>query len=251
MNGNPAQTLLTQGYCILEALVPAIQADALAQRCYRWHRDPALRDLMQDPADDLYQTLFGLANLDEACWAFAAHPAVLAIVRQVLGPHVRIGAICSKWVKPGAPAGGVHVDSTGDLPARLPEDPWLVNSMWMLSDFTEHNGATLIAPGSHTKRARPPRDLSPDDPALKKITGPQGSLVLWHAGVWHANGANTSPSEHRMGLNISYYPVWWNMYREGGHQPVHPEVYARMPEEMKVLNAHRVGHSREDLYEQS
>ncbi len=251
MSQNPVQDLLTQGYCVLESIVPAAQAEAMTQRCYELHQDPAHLHLMQDPNDDLYQTLFGLANLEEATWEFAAHPAVLAVVRGVLETDARIGAICSKWVKPGSRAGGVHVDSTGDLPQRLPENPWLVNSMWMLSDFTEHNGATLIAPGSHTRRERPPRRFPPDDPMMKKITGPQGSVVLWHAGVWHANGANTSQDEHRMGLNISYYPVWWNMYREGGHQPVFPEVFARMPEEMKSLNQHRVGRSREGLYEQS
>ena len=52
-----------------------------------------------------------------------------------------------------------------------------------------------------------------------------------------------------MGLNISYYPVWWNMYREGGHQPVWPEVFERMPAEMQKLNRHRVGRTRSGLYE--
>lgn len=249
MSQDHADTLLRQGYCLIESAVPALQAEAMARRCFALHEDPALQDLKQDPDDDLYQTLFGLANLEEASWAFAAHPAVLALVHALLGPEARIGAICSKWVKPGSRAGGVHVDSTKDLPERLPEQPWLVNTMWMLSDFTEQNGATLIAPGSHSRRRRPPRGFPPDDPALRKITGPKGSVVLWHAGVWHANGANTSTAEHRMGLNISYYPVWWNMYREGGHQPVHPEVYARMPETMQRLNVHRVGHRRADLYE--
>ncbi len=248
---NPEDSLRERGYCLLEALVPAEQADALARRCFQLHEDPACQALKQDPNDDLYQTLFGLANLEETSWAFAAHPAVLRVVRAVLECDVRIGAICSKWVKPGSRAGGVHVDSTQDLPQLLPEQPWLVNSMWMLSDFTASNGATVIAPGSHVQRARPPRHLPHSDPALRKITGPKGSVVLWHAGVWHANGANTSQDEHRMGLNISYYPVWWNMYREGGHQPVHPETYARMPPAMQALNAHRVGRQRQDLYEEA
>lgn len=249
MSQDNVQALLTQGYCVLESIVPAEEADALTRRCFELHEDPANASLMQDPRDDLYQTLFGLANLEEATWGFAAHPQVLDTVKGVLETDVRIGAICSKWVKPGSRAGGVHVDSTGDLPERLPENPWLVNSMWMLSDFTDENGATLIAPGSHARRARPPRRFPPDDPMMRKITGPRGSVVLWHAGVWHANGANTSADEHRMGLNISYYPVWWNMYREGGHQPVHPDVFERMPATMQALNAHRVGRSRAGLYE--
>lgn len=249
MTADPVKTLMTEGYCVLEGAVPTDTAAELEQRCRELHLDPANRSFLQDPNDDLYQTLFSLANLEEATWEFAAHPDVLATVRAVLETETRIGAICSKWVKPGSKAGGVHVDSTGDLPARLPEDPWLVNSMWMLSDFTESNGATLISPGSHLRRERPPRGFSPDDPMMKKITGSRGSVVLWHAGVWHANGANTSEDEHRMGLNIAYYPVWWNMYREGGHQPVWPEVFERMPDTMQELNRHRVGRTRAGLYE--
>ena len=67
--------------------------------------------------------------------------------------------------------------------------------------------------------------------------------------LWHAYGANTGEDEHRMGLNISYYPVWWNMYREGGHQPVWREVFECMPAEMQSLHRHRVVRTRSGLYE--
>lgn len=188
-------------------------------------------------------------NLDEQCWACVAHPKVLAVVQHFLGADARVAEACSKWVKPGAPAGGVHVDSTQDLPALLPAEPWMINTMWMLTDFTAENGATLVAPFSQRARQRPPKGVDPADKHLLPVTGRRGAVLLWHGGIWHANGANTTTDQQRMGLNIAYYPPWWNLAREGGHQAIQPEVYARMPAELQKLNRNRVAQSRDELYE--
>jgi ectoine hydroxylase-related dioxygenase (phytanoyl-CoA dioxygenase family) len=81
------------------------------------------------------------------------------------------------------------------------------------------------------------------------VTGRRGSVFLWHGGIWHANGANTTTDQQRMGLNVAYYPPWWNLAREGGHQPIQPEVYARMPAALQQLNRNRVAQSRDELCE--
>jgi hypothetical protein len=52
-----------------------------------------------------------------------------------------------------------------------------------------------------------------------------------------------------MGLNIAYYPAWWNCAREGGHQPVFPEVFEQMPKELQDLCRHKVGRHRSEVYE--
>jgi hypothetical protein len=77
MTADPVKTLMTEGYCVLEGAVPTDTAAELEQRCRDLHLDPANQSLFQDPNDDLYQTLFSLANLEEATWEFAAHPDVL------------------------------------------------------------------------------------------------------------------------------------------------------------------------------
>ena len=143
------------GYCVLEEAIPAEQAERMAEQFFAMHNDPKNRDYFQDPNNDLYQTLFGLLNLDETSWACAAHPDVLAVTRHFLGQDIRVAEACSKWVKPGAPAGSVHTDSAHDLPDLLPDTPWMINSIWMMTDFTEEIGATRIMPTSHRLR-RPP-----------------------------------------------------------------------------------------------
>ena len=240
--------LETFGYCLIEDAIPTAQADTMAEKYFQLHRDPANRHTFQDPNDDLYQTLFGVVNLDEMCWECIAHPQVLQVVRHFLGDNVRLGEACTKWVKPRAPQGGIHSDSTHDLPARLPETPWMINSIWMITDFTVENGATLVVPFSHRARRRPSAsDIAESHPV--SVCGRRGSVLLWHGGAWHGQGANTTDDQHRMALNIAYYPPWWNLMREGGHQPVLPETFARMPEELQPLVRHKVAKRRADIYE--
>ena len=81
------------------------------------------------------------------------------------------------------------------------------------------------------------------------VCGRRGSVLLWQGGTWHGQGANTTDDQHRMALNIAYYPAWWNLMREGGHQPVFPETFARMPEDLQALVRHKVAKRREDIYE--
>jgi ectoine hydroxylase-related dioxygenase (phytanoyl-CoA dioxygenase family) len=104
-------------------------------------------------------------------------------------------------------------------------------------------------PLSHLTRLRAPHpDIVLGHPLLQQVTGPKGSLFLWNAGIFHSAMPNRS-SQVRVGLNISYYPPWFNLYSEGGHQPVWPETYARMPPGMRSLIGHRRGHSRSEVYE--
>jgi ectoine hydroxylase-related dioxygenase (phytanoyl-CoA dioxygenase family) len=102
---------------------------------------------------------------------------------------------------------------------------------------------------SHRSRFKsPPPEVGPDSPLIKPIEGAAGSVLLWHGGAWHQARANAS-KEIRIGLNIAYYPRWFNNWIEGGHQPVWPETYQRMPEVYRALCPGRQGHAREDMYE--
>ena len=76
------------GYCLLEEAIPAELADSIAEKLFALHEDPGNRIYFQDANDDLYQTLFGLLNLDSSSWTCAAHPDVLAVVRHFLGEDI-------------------------------------------------------------------------------------------------------------------------------------------------------------------
>ena len=99
--------LETFGYCLIKDVMPAFQADAMAEKYFRLHQDPANREIFQDPNAKLYQTLFGVINLDEMCWECIAHPEVLQVVRHFLCDRARFGEACTKWVKPHASQGAM------------------------------------------------------------------------------------------------------------------------------------------------
>ena len=238
--------LETYGYCLLENRIPAALTQSLAVRCLELHQMPKNQEYIH--GDEFYQTLFGMPNLDDRVWDFAAHPDTLAIARHFLGDRCRAVEACSKQTLPGAPAQHLHVDSAGEF-AQVPDVPWMINTIWMLTDFTVKNGATRIVPMSHRSRCkRPPVDLEPDDPMVATVTGRSGSVMMWHGGLFHGAGPNTG-QDIRVGLNVAFYPRWLNNWIEGGHQPLWPETYARLPQEFRSLCVGKFGKVREEEYE--
>jgi ectoine hydroxylase-related dioxygenase (phytanoyl-CoA dioxygenase family) len=235
------------GYCVLEQRIPAELATQLGERLLELHADAAYAPYIV--GDRYYQTLFGVLNYDDRVALCASHPDVVAVARHFLGPHCRVVEACSKPTWPGAPAQGLHVDSAGEF-LHVPDVPWLINSMWMLTDFTVENGATGVVPMSHlSRRHAPPADLTPDSPLVRPVTGARGSVLLWHGGLFHVARANRSDAI-RVGLNIAYNPRWMNNWIEGGHQPIWPETYQRMPPQMQALCPPRRGRTRAEVYEQ-
>lgn len=238
--------LMTLGYCVLEDRIPKEIAASMAQRFLGLHADPKYRAYIV--GDEYYQTLFGMMNLDDRVWTCVSHPDVVGIARRILGPNCRAVEACSKPTWPGAPARELHVDSAKEF-ARVPDVPWMINTMWMLTDFTVENGATGVVPMSHHSRLKqPPSSITPDHPLVKPITGRAGSVLLWHAGAFHVARANTS-EQLRHGLNIAYYPRWMNHWIESGYQPLWPKTYERMPDEMKRLCPGLRGRERAERYE--
>ena len=76
--------------------------------------------------------------------------------------------------------------------------------------------------------------MIPTNECLIPAVGRRGSVLLWHA-----SGANTTSSQHRIGLNLAYIPFWLN-HAVGGWPPVSLEVFQRMPWLLQELNQHRV-----------
>ena len=85
----------------------------------------------------------------------------------------------------------------------------LRNVSWMLTDFTEQNGATAGVPGTHRATANPN-----GDPNLRKgrltemqVTAPRRSVMLLDGRLWHNAGSNYS-NDWRIFCGVSYGPCW-------------------------------------------
>lgn len=96
----------------------------------------------------------------------------------------------------------LHTDAGSWRKAHLPGE--LLFSMTIaLTDFTETNGATVVAPGSHkwpTDHAHTPADFTP-------AVMTKGSAFFYSGNVLHSGGANRT-DETRIGLYLGYIPFW-------------------------------------------
>ena len=90
--------------------------------------------------------------------------------------------------------GGMQTLHTDAGEATVPGGPYhVVNSMWMLDDFTTTNGATRIVPGTHLKPGRIGDYL--DDrmaahPEQVQLLGKAGSVVIFNGALWHSSYIN-------------------------------------------------------------
>jgi ectoine hydroxylase-related dioxygenase (phytanoyl-CoA dioxygenase family) len=136
-----------------------------------------------------------LANLVDkgACFrACLADPRVLACVDHVLAGDWRLSALNYRSALPGAGGQALHADWGGAVQAG---DWQVCNSVWLLDDFSVHNGATRVVPGSHRWGSTPGEALP--DPAARHpdevvVEAPAGSVVVFNSHLWHGGTLNRS-----------------------------------------------------------
>ncbi|MBI4551302.1 MAG: phytanoyl-CoA dioxygenase family protein [Candidatus Latescibacteria bacterium] len=219
------------GFVILENQLPADEIDRMATR---------LVEIMnqQPDADRLDQGLQALLDYDDIFIPLVTNPAFLELARHTLGEGFRLAEVGARWLKPGAPAQSLHADvPLGRFPQPLPDVCFVLNSIWMLTDFTREIGATLLMPFSHHTRRRPRPGVAYNH--LVAAEAPRGSIVIFHGGLWHCGGANTTRDQHRLGVSVPYFAAWMDP-NAGNWQTMPRRVYDRLPPLVQRLVAHKV-----------
>ena len=167
------------------------------------------------------------------------HPLVIEVWQRLLGPDI----ICSSWsantVYPGHEQFGWHVD----YPYWSKQPPWPAGhlagqTVWMLDDFTENNGATGIVPGSHVAGHPPeePRNLWREDG--KVLTGVRGSVVFGHGAWWHTARPNRT-AESRSCLLGMYIMPWFLPQEDMGAQLTELEQPSELVQQLLGAGQHR------------
>jgi ectoine hydroxylase-related dioxygenase (phytanoyl-CoA dioxygenase family) len=90
-------------------------------------------------------------------------------------------------VRPGEGRQRLHADVPE--PLHRAGAPVMINTVWLLDDCTEENGATFIVPGSHHMGRRTP----PDNVAVNRVVravAPAGSVLAFNGQCWHGGGEN-------------------------------------------------------------
>lgn len=179
----------------------------------------------------------GLVAKSEACRELAIDPLVLAVCDGVLGPHCvnyRLHVTVLIELLPGEVRQPLHRDG-GIYPVQHPAPPMTLSAFWAYTEFTEANGATLIAPGSH----RWPHEREPEECELVQAVMPEGSVLLYTSSVWHGSEANRSDGV-RTGMGL-HYNLGWLRQEENQVLSSPPEVARHFPEQLQRLIGYDLG----------
>lgn len=244
--------LLEHGVARLEDALPAAEVHRARERLVaqaRAERELGLawRDGGADGATDgsagPNQRVWSLVNKGEVFREIVLRPGPLGLVRRRFrlafeehgGISTRdvgdplLSSFTANIAAPGGAAMALHSDQ---MYAPLATGyPIVVNVLWMISDFTEANGATRVVPGSH-RFADPLGYLRRKGPTVA-AEGAAGTALIFDGRLLHGTGANRS-DEHRYGL-LSYYCQPFVRQQENYTLSLDPTVRAGASPELLAL----------------
>src|SRR5260370_2107460 len=186
------------GYLVLENLMDPVLLDQVRRRVdelFEREGDQAGSEFKQEPHS---RRLANLVDKGEIFERIFETPQVLECMEHVLGPRFKLSSLNVRSADPETDSSQpLHADSGAVADA---EGYWVCNSVWMLDDFTERNGATRMVPGSHRWAATPQDsgiDLYPPHPQDALLTGRACAVVVMNAHMCHRGTANRTPAPRR------------------------------------------------------
>ncbi|MEM9142581.1 MAG: phytanoyl-CoA dioxygenase family protein [Bacteroidota bacterium] len=145
---------------------------------------------IRHPKEQGADRLADLVNKGAIFDRFYTHPKILAAIQAVLGDQFKLSSLNYRAARPGKGLQKLHVDYGN----TVAEGAYRVcNTLWLLDDFTEDNGATRIVPGTHKSKVLPhevmedPMETHPDE---IKVLAPAGFVFIFNSHVWHGGTTN-------------------------------------------------------------
>ena len=131
------------GFTLLDNVLSADEVTTMRQQLTHWEAQVGDEQRFLGRAGHVSN----LPALDPVFHPIIDHPRTLPIIEYVLGQLIILGSLNARIVRPNDPVQGLHSDIRADLLNR--DSPVMVNTVWLLDDFTAENGGTRIVPGSH------------------------------------------------------------------------------------------------------
>jgi ectoine hydroxylase-related dioxygenase (phytanoyl-CoA dioxygenase family) len=184
------------GFLPLEDLLDADQLEAIRRRTAELTTAEGERAGLEVHQEAGTDRLSDLVNKDPMFDVCLTHPRVLAAMAHVL-EDFKMFSLNSRAALPGQGHQALHTDFAAP---PQPGHYQVCNSIWLLDDFTEHNGATRIVPGSHRSGTVPGDALA--DPAATHpdealVLGRAGTVVVFNSHAWHGGTLNTTDRPRR------------------------------------------------------
>ena len=204
MTRQQQQQLDEQGFVVLENRMGDELLGGVRRRIAELFEEEGARAGSEFRLEEHARRLANLVDKGEVFRRAILLPDVIACVRHVLGPEIKLSSLNARSADPNSAVGQpLHVDM-GALPDE--KGYWVCNTVWMLDDFTPDNGPTRMVPGSHTWRSRPQdvlADPSAPYPGEVLLLGTAGSIAIMNAHLWHAGTANRSAAP-RVAMHAFY-----------------------------------------------
>jgi Phytanoyl-CoA dioxygenase (PhyH) len=223
------------GFLPLRGILSAQQVSAFGKRLdelVKLEGENAGKEVHQEVGTDRLSDLINKDPMFDVCFT---HPRVLAAIAHVLCGEFKLSSLNFRAALPGQGLQALHADWGK---AVEPGDYYVCNSIWLLDDFTEHNGATRVVPGSHrsgkvaTEVMADPKATYPGEMLL---TAPAGTVVIFNSHTWHGGTQNTTKNRRR--AMHSYFCRRDQPQQLDQGKYVRPETRARLsPAARYILN---------------
>ena len=220
----------TFGYCVIADALHGELLKEVQNRLIEQARLERRLHNAKNPAnmDADNQWVGMLLNKGTVFMELIRHELCMSLLEHVLGSEYLISCVDAQIQHPGAHAMPLHTDqwwmpdpATRDGAQSKPADAARhtgtatdpessaitiapvaeANVMWMVSDFTEQNGATRIVPRSHLSGKQPDPSVPHNTPTVAAV-GPAGTAIAFDGRIWHGAAANNS-STSRYGITTA------------------------------------------------
>ncbi|MFT5367505.1 MAG: ectoine hydroxylase-related dioxygenase (phytanoyl-CoA dioxygenase family) [Candidatus Latescibacterota bacterium] len=214
------------GFTVVENVLSTQEASAMREVLIRCEQEVGTEHKHRGTA----RHVSNLPTLDPVFFKTIDHPKTLPLLEHFLGEGLILGSLNSRIVQPGDGYQGLH----SDIPAEMlnPNSPVMMNTVWMLDDFSLENGGTRVVPGSHKSGlAVPPEDM--DVKHVVQPTAPAGSVIVFNGQTWHGGGANNSQADRH--ALFGHYRKRMLVFQIDPHDGFPPEWLDQLNDRQKKL----------------
>ncbi|GCE29859.1 hypothetical protein KDA_53430 [Dictyobacter alpinus] len=186
-----------QGYVLFPHLIDEVWLQQLRAKYEELMEKEGQSAGMEVHQENGTRRLSDLVNKGEVFDGIYTHPKLLAAVFHIIGCEFKLSSLNGRDAIPGEGHQSLHADW-----GRLEEgEPFhVVNSLWMLDDFTSENGATRVVPGTHRLFKSPEETMSnPADEHPEQVLAlaPAGTVLVFNAHLWHGGTCNVTQNTRR------------------------------------------------------